>query len=238
MSRTFLLGQVLTVLLLAQVWLVVWNVRVVRRPAARRWSAGAPLLSVLVPARNEEASIATCLEALLAQDYPELRDHRPRRPLHGRHRRDDARPVATRCVRLVRGAELPDGWTGKNWACTQLARARHEATCSASSTPTRTCSPRRCPRTSRRAAGGRPRSRVDAAAHGHRHGRRRRPHADGELRGARTAPGRAHRATGLPAGGSRPRPVHHGHQDGVRRRGRAPRRARTHRRRHAPRPPP
>src|SRR5207248_1021116 len=33
-------------------------------------------------------------------------------------------------VRLVRGAELPEGWTGKNWACTQLAReARGDVLC-------------------------------------------------------------------------------------------------------------
>jgi len=128
-NRTFLLGQVLTVLLLAQVWLVVWNVRVVRRPAARHWSASAPLLSVLVPARNEEASIATCLEALLAQDYPNFEiivlddrstDGTAATTLARRDRR----------VRLVRGAELPDGWTGKNWACTQLAReARGDVLC-------------------------------------------------------------------------------------------------------------
>ena len=125
----FLLGQVLTVLLLAQVWLVVWNVRVVRRPAARRWSAGAPLLSVLVPARNEEASIRACLEALLAQDYPNfeiivLDDRSTDGTAATTLARRDPR------VRLVRGAELPDGWTGKNWACTQLAReARGDVLC-------------------------------------------------------------------------------------------------------------
>ena len=69
MSRAFLLGQVLTVLLLAQVGLVIWNLRVVRRPPARRWPTDAPMISVLVPAPNEEASIAACVEALLAQDY-------------------------------------------------------------------------------------------------------------------------------------------------------------------------
>jgi chlorobactene glucosyltransferase len=120
LSRAFLLGQVLTVLLVAQVALVVWNLRVVRRPPARRWRADAPLISVLVPARNEEASIALCIEALLAQDYPNLEiivldDRSTDGTAASALARRDPR------VRLVRGAVLPDGWTGKNWACHQLA---------------------------------------------------------------------------------------------------------------------
>ena len=124
MSRAFLLGQVLTVLLLAQVALLVWNLRVVRRLPARRWRAGAQRISVLVPARNEEASIADCVDALLAQDYPNLEiivlddDSTDRTADIVRARRD-------RRLRLVTGAPLPDGWTGKNWACHQLAARAH-----------------------------------------------------------------------------------------------------------------
>ena len=129
MSRAFLLGQVLTVLLLAQVALLIWNLRVVRRPPARRWRAGSQRISVLVPARNEEASIADCVDALLAQDYPNLEiivlddDSTDRTADIVRARRD-------RRLRLVTGAPLPDGWTGKNWACHQLAgRARGDVLC-------------------------------------------------------------------------------------------------------------
>jgi chlorobactene glucosyltransferase len=128
-SRAFLLGQVLTVLLVAQVALLVWNLRVVRRPPARRWRTGAPRISVLVPARNEEASIAHCVDALLAQDYPNLEiivlddDSSDRTADVVRSRRDPR-------LRLVTGAPLPDGWTGKNWACHQLAaRARGDVLC-------------------------------------------------------------------------------------------------------------
>jgi chlorobactene glucosyltransferase len=123
-SRAFLLGQVLTVLLLAQIALVVWNLRVVRRPPPRRWTAGAPLISVLIPARNEEASIADCVDALLAQDYPTLEiivlddDSTDRTAATVRARRDPR-------LRLVTGAPLPEGWTGKNWACHQLASRAH-----------------------------------------------------------------------------------------------------------------
>ena len=124
MSRAFLLGQVLTVLLLAQVALLVWNLRVVRRPSARRWRAGAPRISVLVPARNEQASIAHCIDGLLAQDYPNLEiivlddDSTDGTADILRARRDPR-------LRLVTGAPLPHGWTGKNWACHQLAARAH-----------------------------------------------------------------------------------------------------------------
>jgi Glycosyl transferase family 2 len=137
LSRAFLLGQVLTALLVAQVGLVIWNLRVVRRPPARRWRADAPLVSVLVPARNEEESIGACIDALLAQDYPNLEivvlddDSTDGTAATVSSRRDPR-------LRLVTGAPLPDGWTGKNWACHQLAT---QARGCASSTPPR-CSRR------------------------------------------------------------------------------------------------
>ena len=124
MSRAFLLGEVLTVLLLAQVGLVVWNLRVVRRPPERRWATDAPMISVLVPARNEDASIAACVDALLAQDYPNLEiivlddDSTDRTAATVLARRDPR-------LRLATGAALPEGWTGKNWACHQLATQAH-----------------------------------------------------------------------------------------------------------------
>ena len=124
MTRAFLLGQVLTVLLLAQVALLAWNLRVVRRPPPRRWRPGAPKISVLIPARNEEGSIALCLDALLAQDYPNLEII-----VLDDDSTDGTAPVVRgrgdRRLRLVTGTPLPDGWTGKNWACHQLAARAH-----------------------------------------------------------------------------------------------------------------
>lgn len=129
MSRAFLLGQVLTVLLLAQLALLFWNLRVVRRPSPRRWRTAAPRISVLIPARNEEAAIGQCVDALLAQDYPNIEifvldDDSTDRTADIVRARSDPR------LRLVTGAPLPDGWTGKNWACNQLAaRARGDVLC-------------------------------------------------------------------------------------------------------------
>lgn len=124
---SLLLDQVLTVLLVAQVMLVVWNVRVVRRPPARRWPADAPLISVLVPARDEEASIGACVGALLEQDYPNFEiivlDDESTDGTAGVAGRDPR-------VQVVAGAPWLHGWTGKNWACHQLAsRARGDVLC-------------------------------------------------------------------------------------------------------------
>jgi chlorobactene glucosyltransferase len=90
--------------------------------------AEGPLVSILVPARNEERNIEECVRSLLLQDYPAceliiLDDHSEDRTaeiveeLIGqmRSRRVEAR--------LIRSEELPVGWTGKNWACHQLAEA-------------------------------------------------------------------------------------------------------------------
>jgi chlorobactene glucosyltransferase len=124
---SLLLGEILTVLLLAQVALVLWNLRVVRRPPSRRWPANAPLISVLVPARDEAASIGACMEALLGQDYPNFEiivlDDASTDGTAELARRDPR-------VRVVTGAPWPNGWTGKNWACHQLAaQARGDVLC-------------------------------------------------------------------------------------------------------------
>jgi cellulose synthase/poly-beta-1,6-N-acetylglucosamine synthase-like glycosyltransferase len=124
---SLLLGEVLTFLLIAQVALVLWNLRVVRRPPPRRWRADAPLISVLVPARDEAASIGACVNSLLAQDYPNLEiivlDDESTDGTAEIVRRDPR-------VLVVAGAPSPHGWTGKNWACHQLAmHARGEVLC-------------------------------------------------------------------------------------------------------------
>jgi len=85
--------------------------------------ADAPEVAVIVPARNEAHQIGACLRSLLAQDWPRLRvicvDDRSE---------DDTFAQASALVdprlTVVRGAELPPGWLGKNHANAQgVARA-------------------------------------------------------------------------------------------------------------------
>ncbi len=83
---------------------------------------GLPLVSILVPARNEEDNIEKCLNSLLAQDYPLfeiilLDDN------SGDSTYDIARKLSEKENRLkaIRGKKLKPGWQGKNYACWQLA---------------------------------------------------------------------------------------------------------------------
>ena len=89
-----------------------------------------PLVSILVPARNEERSIAECLGSLLRQDYPScevivLDDHSDdgTGAIVERLIADAMKSRPNLTARLLRGESLPEGWTGKNWACHQLSQA-------------------------------------------------------------------------------------------------------------------
>jgi chlorobactene glucosyltransferase len=80
------------------------------------------LVSVVIPARNESSTIATVVASILATTYHPIEllvvDDRST---------DDTAAIVERFsdprLRLVRGAELPDGWYGKPWACFQGYRA-------------------------------------------------------------------------------------------------------------------
>ena len=100
------------------------NLRALKRPRAdSRLPEPAPPISVLIPARDEEANIETCLKSLQEQDYPNfeimvLDDHSSDKTaaIVGRIASKDKR------VRLFQSEPLPEGWAGKPFACYQLAR--------------------------------------------------------------------------------------------------------------------
>jgi chlorobactene glucosyltransferase len=90
-----------------------------RTPSLMSAPAGAGrLVSIIVPARNESAVIGTVVSSILATTY------RPFELLIVDDRStDDTAEVVERLadcrLRLIRGAELPEGWFGKPWACFQ-----------------------------------------------------------------------------------------------------------------------
>jgi chlorobactene glucosyltransferase len=84
--------------------------------------SGGKLVSVIVPARNEAATIRALLGSLLATRY------HPVEILVVDDRSTDntaavVETVADPRLRLLRGEELPQGWYGKPWACYQGYRA-------------------------------------------------------------------------------------------------------------------
>jgi len=90
-----------------------------------------PLISICIPARNEEHNIGACVESILAQDYPNLE------VIALDDRSTDSTPLilnqfASRDsrLRIVHGSDLPSGWAGKPHALYQAAKpARGEWLC-------------------------------------------------------------------------------------------------------------
>jgi chlorobactene glucosyltransferase len=100
---------------------VMWvrgpRVRVCGPPRAEE----APLVSIIVPARNEAANISTCVASLLNSVYPR------REIIVVDDDSVDGTGDIVRILeehskgglRIVTGAPLPGGWLGKPWACWQ-----------------------------------------------------------------------------------------------------------------------
>ncbi|GAB4468690.1 MAG: glycosyltransferase family 2 protein [Anaerolineae bacterium] len=77
-----------------------------------------PLVTTIVPARNEERNIGRCARGLVHQDYPNLElifvddDSKDATPdILARVAAQDPR------VKVVNTGGKPDGWNGKQWAC-------------------------------------------------------------------------------------------------------------------------
>jgi glycosyltransferase involved in cell wall biosynthesis len=88
---------------------------------ANATSPARPVVSIIVPARNEEANLAACLDSLVSQggvnfEIIVVDDHSIDRT------REIAASFQNRGVRVIEAPELPANWTGKNNAVTAGAR--------------------------------------------------------------------------------------------------------------------
>ncbi|MFH2071984.1 MAG: glycosyltransferase [Actinomycetota bacterium] len=119
-DQALVLDGIITVMCIAQFLLILWNRREMHRPPSRRWPETAPRVSLLVPARNEEAVIERCISNLLAQDYPNI-EIVVMDDASTDGTADIVRSFRDERVRLQSGRPLSSGWSGKNWACHQLA---------------------------------------------------------------------------------------------------------------------
>ncbi|MGD0855780.1 MAG: glycosyltransferase [Dehalococcoidia bacterium] len=108
---------------------LVLNLSFLKKPSLKaRLPGKLPLVSILIPARNEEENIGRCLSSVLNQDYPNFEvlvlDDNSRDGTAGIIRKvseEDGR------VQLISGEPLPEGWAGKCFACHQLSqKARGE----------------------------------------------------------------------------------------------------------------
>ncbi len=100
------------------------NLRALKKPRPdSRPPESAPLISVMVPARDEEVNIESCLRSLTSQDYPNFEIL-----VIDDHSSDNTAAIVRRLaaedsrIRFFQSEPLPEGWAGKPFACYQLAR--------------------------------------------------------------------------------------------------------------------
>ena len=119
-----LLQIIITVGLVLFLGNLILNLKTIKRPRLdSKVPDPAPMVSILVPARNEEENIRACVESLQKQDYPNfeilvLDDNSS----------DNTAGIVSQIaakdkkVRLLSGTPLPEDWAGKPFACQQLAK--------------------------------------------------------------------------------------------------------------------
>lgn len=117
--------------LVASPWILVplatiWRIRDSRELSldSASVSAASPLVSVVVPARDERRNIASCVRSILAGGYRNIevvvvddRSTDGTADIVREIARDDDR------LTLIENPRLPDGWFGKPWACATGAKA-------------------------------------------------------------------------------------------------------------------
>jgi len=105
------------------------NLRSWRKPSSLRTvpvtpGASDPMISVCIPARNEEKNIEACVRGILANDY-----HNLEVLVYDDQSTDQTPVILERLinqdprVRLVETVPLPAGWNGKQHACHRMAHA-------------------------------------------------------------------------------------------------------------------
>lgn len=81
-----------------------------------------PLVSVLIPARNEESNISNCINSIINQNYPKIEVI-----VLDDNSEDNTYNIVknisenNKKVKIIKGKPLLKGWKGKNWACYQLS---------------------------------------------------------------------------------------------------------------------
>ncbi len=99
------------------------NLFTMQFPGKKRMEEG-PLVSVLIPARNEEENIGNLLDTLLIQKYSPFEII-----VYNDSSTDTTGDIlqrygeASKLVRHINGGDLPEGWLGKNHACHRLAES-------------------------------------------------------------------------------------------------------------------
>tara|TARA_E500000331_G_scaffold244_1_gene303 strand:- start:113 stop:1297 length:1185 start_codon:yes stop_codon:yes gene_type:complete len=99
------------------------NLILIKKPIIYYQNNSTALVSVLIPARNEEINIKRCLYSLIDQSYKNLEiivldddsDDQTYNVVKNISKNYES-------IKVVKGEAKTLGWTGKNWACYQLSK--------------------------------------------------------------------------------------------------------------------
>ena len=100
----------------------VINLIFIKKPNLNDHNKDSSLVSVLIPARNEEINIKRCIYSLVDQSYKNLEII-----VLDDYSSDQTFEIVNelskkfQSVSVVKGEKKSNGWTGKNWACYQLS---------------------------------------------------------------------------------------------------------------------
>ena len=115
---------VMAILFAPAIWLLLGRPRFLSSlPPAEKPGKASAAISIIIPARNEEANIARLLESIQQQSSPPLETI-----VVNDGSTDNTASIASQLgARVIDVAALPDGWMGKPWACQQGAHAANTA---------------------------------------------------------------------------------------------------------------
>lgn len=119
-----MLMKFITIILVGFLLNILNNLRILKKPKilTTKRKRKYPLISILVPARNEEKDINKCLYSLIQQTYSKIEII-----VYDDDSTDNTYKIVNKLAKkykqlhIIQGGLLPDGWTGKNYACFQLA---------------------------------------------------------------------------------------------------------------------
>jgi chlorobactene glucosyltransferase len=123
--NSFWIGQQVFILVFlgALLLIALSNLFTLQRLGTYPSSTHFPRVSILVPARNEEVNIESCVRSLVCQDYPDFEVL-----VLDDNSQDHTGQILARLtaefprLHVIHGRPLPSGWIGKHWACHQLAQ--------------------------------------------------------------------------------------------------------------------
>jgi len=125
MTLLFWLLNIAIIIALGALVMTIWNLRLYRPAPAHAPSERAnDLISVCIPARNEQDNLQACVDSILANDHIAIEVL-----VYDDHSTDQTPAILEQLckgdspVRRVPTQPLPDGWNGKQFGCDQMGRA-------------------------------------------------------------------------------------------------------------------